>query len=437
MSLDLILDPAGLDIGLWGWNADGAYSAEIEGPNGRGGVPLVNYLGWIPLVGGVIYVYGLARGHEDEEGELLPAALLLPLYLTGVGWALGAKEVQVPALPRAVPRSPVRGARKEITYHGFVTWEGARVCPKPVILDVDPGHDDAVALMLACGHPDLDLLAVTTVAGNVTVEKTTRNALRVLSLVGCDDVPVGKGASEPLKRPLHTAEDIHGKSGLDGPEEIPDASFGPDERDAVTLISDTIKASSEPVTLIPVGPLTNIALFLREHPDERERIARISLMGGSMGLGNTTPAAEFNIYVDPEAAREVFDSGLPITMSGLDVTHQAGAGPEVRERLAATGRVGSVVAGFLDFFAATYERVFGFDAPPLHDPVAVAAVLEPDLLKTRPMRVDVECESELTRGETVCDFYGVTGKVPNAEVGVKLDKEAFFELLYRSLGNLR
>jgi ribosylpyrimidine nucleosidase len=308
--------------------------------------------------------------------------------------------------------------------------------PKPVILDVDPGHDDAVALMLACGHPDLDLLAVTTVSGNVSLEKTTHNALRVLSLVGCTAVPVGAGASEPLERPLHTAEDIHGKSGLDGPEEIPEASFEHDARGAVALISDTLSASSEPVTLVPVGPLTNIALFLREHPDLKDRIARISLMGGSMGLGNTTPAAEFNIYVDPEAAREVFESGLPITMSGLDVTHQAGAGPEVRERLRTSGRVGGVVAGFLDFFAATYESVFGFEAPPLHDPVAVAAVLEPGLLQTRPMRVDIECESDLTRGETVCDFYGVTGRAPNAEVGVELDRERFFRLLYGALGRL-
>ncbi len=308
--------------------------------------------------------------------------------------------------------------------------------PRPVILDVDPGHDDAVALMLACGHPGLDLLAVTTVAGNVTIEKSTRNALRVLSLVGCTDVPVGAGAPGPLERPLHTAEDIHGKSGLDGPEEIPDAGFGPDKRDAVALISDTLMASPEPVTLVPVGPLTNIATFLRERPDLKDRVARISLMGGSMGLGNTTPAAEFNIYVDPEAAREVFESGLPITMSGLDVTHQAGAGPAERELLRATGGVGGIVAGFLDFFAATYERVFGFEAPPLHDPVAVAAVLETGLLKTRPMRVDVECESDLTRGETVCDYHGVMGKKPNAEVGVELDRQGFFELLYGALGRL-
>jgi inosine-uridine nucleoside N-ribohydrolase len=307
--------------------------------------------------------------------------------------------------------------------------------PIPVILDVDPGHDDAVAIMLACGSPGLDLRAVTTVAGNVPLEKTTDNALRVLSLIGRTDVPVAAGAASPLVRPLRTAEDIHGESGMEGPE-IPEATFSPDERGATDLIADLLREAPEPVILVPTGPLTNVATLLREHPELGERISRVSLMGGSIGLGNTTPAAEFNVYVDPEAAREVFESGLPITMSGLDVTHQAGAGPAERERLRSAGRVGEVVAGLLEFFAETYERVFGFDSPPLHDPVAVAAVLEPNLLTTRPMRVDIECESELTRGETVCDFYGVTGKPPNAEVGVELDREAFFEILYRALGRL-
>src|SRR5918997_4345963 len=307
--------------------------------------------------------------------------------------------------------------------------------PTPIILDVDPGHDDAVAIMLACGAPGLDLLAITTVAGNVPLEKTTRNALRFLSLIGHTDVPVAAGASSPLYRPLHTAEDIHGESGLDGPK-IPDPSFEPDERTATDLIADTLREAPEPVTLIPTGPLTNVATFLREHPELKDRVAHISLMGGSIGLGNTTPAAEFNIYVDPEAAREVFESGLPITMSGLDVTHQAEAGPDERETLRTLGRVGGMVADLLEFFAATYESVYGFDAPPLHDAVAVAAVLEPALLETRAMRVDVECESELTRGETVCDFYGVTGRRPNAEVGVRLDREGFFDLLYRSLERL-
>ncbi len=307
--------------------------------------------------------------------------------------------------------------------------------PKPVILDVDPGHDDAVAIMMACGSPGLDLLAVTTVAGNATLPKTTRNALRVLSLIGRTDIPVAAGASRPLSRELRTAEDIHGESGMDGPE-IPEAAFEPDERGAVELIAGTLRGSPEPVALIPVGPLTNVAALLREHPELKEKISRVSLMGGSMGLGNTTPAAEFNIYVDPEAAREVFESGLPITMSGLDVTHQAGVGRAERDRLRGLGGVGGVVAGFLDFFAGTYERVFGFDAPPLHDPVAVAAILEPGVLKTRPMNVQIECESDLTRGETVCDLHGVTGRPPNADVGVELDREAFFDLLHDSLKRL-
>lgn len=307
--------------------------------------------------------------------------------------------------------------------------------PTPIILDVDPGHDDAVAILLACGAPELDLRAVTTVAGNVPLEKTTRNALRILSLIGRTDVPVAAGAAAPLARSLRTAEDIHGESGLEGPE-IPGEIFSAEERGATELIADVLSESSEPVTLVPTGPLTNVATLLREHPELRDRITRVSLMGGSIGLGNTTPAAEFNIYVDPEAAKEVFESGLEITMSGLDVTHRAGASPDERERLRSVGTVGGVVAGLLEFFAETYERVFGFDSPPLHDPVAVAAVLEPGVLETRLMRVDVECEGELTRGETVCDFYGVTGKPPNAEVGVELDRERFFELLYRALGNL-
>ena len=307
--------------------------------------------------------------------------------------------------------------------------------PKPVILDVDPGHDDAVAIMMACGSPGLDLLAVTTVAGNATLPKTTRNALRVLSLIGRTDVPVAAGASGPLARELRTAEDIHGESGMDGPE-IPEPTFEAQELGAVEVMADVVQESDEPMTLIPVGPLTNIALFLRKYPELKERLAHVSLMGGSMGLGNTTPAAEFNIFVDPEAAREVFDSGLQITMSGLDVTHQAGAGAAERDRLRDLGEIGEVVAGFLDFFAGAYEGVFGFAAPPLHDPVAVAAILEPGVLKTRPMNVQIECESDLTRGETVCDFHGVTGRRANADVGVELDRTAFFELLHDSLKRL-
>ena len=307
--------------------------------------------------------------------------------------------------------------------------------PTPVILDVDPGHDDAIAIMLACGAPELDVRVVTTVAGNVSLDKTTRNALKVLALIGREDIPVGAGAEAPLTRPLHTAEDIHGESGLDGPE-LAEPTFGPDERGAVRLMADVLEESVELVTLVPVGPLTNVATLLEEHPALKEKIKQIVLMGGSIGPGNTTPAAEFNIYVDPEAASIVFRSGLPITMVGLDVTHEATAGPEEVRRLRTLGRVGEVAAELATFFTSTYRRVYGFGGPPIHDAVAVAAVVEPGILKTRSMRVEIECRSELTRGETVCDLHGVWGKPPNAEVGLELDREAFFEALHRSLEEL-
>lgn len=253
--------------------------------------------------------------------------------------------------------------------------------PQPAILDVDPGHDDAVAIMMACGSPGLDLLAVTTVAGNAMLPKTTRNALCVLSLIDHTEIPVAAGAWRPLERELRTAVNIHGESGMGG-SKIPEASSEPDGRGAFRLIADTLRESPESVVLIPVGPLTDIAKLLREHPELKDRISRISLGGGSIGLGNTTPAAEFNAYVDPEAAREVFESGLPITMSGLDITHQAGAGKAKRDPLQSIGGVGGVIVGSLNFFATACEEVFGFGVPPLHGPVAVAAILEPGLLTT-------------------------------------------------------
>ena len=305
----------------------------------------------------------------------------------------------------------------------------------PVILDVDPGHDDAVALMLACGSPGLEVRAVTTVAGNVSLPKTTRNALRVLDLIGRRDIPVGAGAAAPLERELQTAEDVHGESGLEGAE-LPEATFRAGELEAVRLLEKVVESSEEPITLIPTGPLTNVATFLLKRPDLKENVARISLMGGSIGAGNTTAAAEFNIYVDPEAARIVFESGLPITMSGLDVTHQATMSAEQLEKLRGSGRLGGVFADLVSFFAGAYKKTFDFESPPIHDPVAVAAVLQPEILKTRRMWVGVECAGELTRGETVCDVNGVSGEPPNAEVGVGLDREAFFRLLFASLGNL-
>src|SRR5918994_1684073 len=270
----------------------------------------------------------------------------------------------------------------------------------PVILDVDPGYDDALALMLACGAPELELRAVTTVAGNVSLEKTTGNALRVLSLIGRRNVPVGAGAEAPLARPLHTAEHIHGESGLDGPE-LPEPTFTPDGRGAVRLIADVVEASVEPITLVPTGPLTNIAMFLEEHPRLKDNVSQIVLMGGSVGPGNTTPVAEFNVYVDPEAASAVFGSGLPVTMVGLDVTREATAGPEEVRRLRDLGRVGEVAAELVTFFAVTYRRVYRLGGLPIHDAVAVAAVVEAGVLQTCPMRVEIEGQSGPARGETI------------------------------------
>ena len=307
--------------------------------------------------------------------------------------------------------------------------------PIPVILDVDPGYDDALALMLACGAPELEVRAVTTVAGNVSLEKTTGNALRVMSLIGHVNVPVGAGAEAPLARPLHTAEHIHGESGLDGLE-FPEPAFAPDGRGAAWLIADVVEASAEPVTLVPLGPLTNVATFLGEHQHLKENVSRIVLMGGSVGPGNTTPAAEFNIYVDPEAACIVFGSGLPVTMVGLDVTREATAGPEQVRCLRNLGRVGEVAAELVTVYAGKYRRVCRSGGLPIHDAVAVAAVVEPETIKTRSMRVEIECQSELTRGETVCDVNGVWDKTPNAEVGLESDRALFFEILYRSLGKL-
>lgn len=308
--------------------------------------------------------------------------------------------------------------------------------PLPVIMDTDPGHDDAIAIMLACGAPELDVLAVTTVAGNVGVEKTTRNALGVLSAIGRDDVPVAAGASEPLARPSPPggAEGIHGKEGLGGmPADA--RTRGPDWRGAVRLIADVIGGSEEPVTLVPTGPLTNVARFMEEYPELKANVGRIVLMGGSVGAGNATPAAEFNVYFDPEAARIVFGSGLPITMVGLEVGRAAAARPEEIERLRFSGGAAAdVAAKVLTSYANLYESATGKNAPPLFDAVAAAAVVEPGILATSSIRIEVECAGEHTLGETVCDLEGRWERPPNADVGLELDVPAFFAVLHRSLG---
>ena len=301
--------------------------------------------------------------------------------------------------------------------------------PIPVILDCDPGHDDALAILLALARPELRLLAITTVAGNSTIEHTTRNALSVLTLAGRTDVPVAIGAERPLRRPLQVAAHVHGESGLEGAA-LPDPAVDPVPQSAVRLMAELLAASDRPVTLVPVGPLTNVALLLETHPDLIDRIGHICLMGGAIGEGNITASAEFNIWVDPEAAARVFASGRPVTMIGLDVTHQALFTADDTDRLERLGnRTGLVIADLLRFFARFHRERYGWDGSPIHDAVAVAHVLGLGLVRTQPYRVDVEVESELTRGRTVVDLRGVSGLPPNAEVGLAIDRERFVELL--------
>ena len=311
-----------------------------------------------------------------------------------------------------------------------------RATVQRILLDCDPGHDDAIALLLAARSPAVRLEAVTTVAGNASVENTARNALRICALAGISDVPVAAGMDRPLVRALHTAPSIHGASGLDGPT-LPDPDRPLAPLHAVDLIIEqALAAGGEDgdLTLVATGPLTNVATALRREPRIIPRLRRIVLMGGAIGLGNWTPAAEFNIFVDPEAAQNVFTSGCPITMIGLDVTHQVLATPTVRERIRALNTpVAVVVDELLGFFAGSYREVFGFEAPPLHDPCAVAAVIDPSLIRTQPMHVEIELRGEHTAGRTVCDVYGVTGQSANAEVGVGIDVARFWDLLIATL----
>jgi inosine-uridine nucleoside N-ribohydrolase len=304
-----------------------------------------------------------------------------------------------------------------------------------ILLDCDPGHDDAIAILLAARSPALQLEAITTVAGNQTLEKTTHNALKVCSVAGIRTVPIAAGMDRPLVRELRVAANIHGASGLDGPSlPEPDLSLVPIH--GVDLLIEKLLASDGDITIVATGPLTNVAAAMRREPGIVPRIQQIVLMGGAIGLGNTTPAAEFNIYVDPEAAHIVFSCGRPITMIGLDVTHQAQATPEVRARIRALGSpVARLVDDLLGFFGETYLQVYGFPAPPVHDPCAVAWVIDPTLIQSRPMRVDVELRGEWTTGRTVCDRYGRTGRPANAEVGLELDTPRFWDLLIGTLAS--
>jgi inosine-uridine nucleoside N-ribohydrolase len=298
-----------------------------------------------------------------------------------------------------------------------------------ILLDCDPGHDDAIALLLALASPEVELLGVTTVAGNQTLEKTTANAIRVLDFVGREDVTVAAGADRPLVRDPFVAAYVHGETGLDGPD-LPPPQRGPIAQHAVEFLAEHVAGA----TLVPIGPLTNVAVLLAEHPDARPD--RIVLMGGSIGLGNVTPAAEFNIWADPEAAARVFASDIELTMIGLDVTHQALLMTDDAERLRASGRTGRMVAELYDFFHRFHADTYGFGGSPIHDAVALAFVFRPDLVQTERRHVAIECASELNRGRTVVDLWQRTGQEPNAHVGVGVDGRAFVELLLERLPTL-
>jgi purine nucleosidase/pyrimidine-specific ribonucleoside hydrolase len=298
----------------------------------------------------------------------------------------------------------------------------------PILLDCDPGHDDAIALLLALSSPEVELVGVTTVAGNQTLEKTTANALRVLELAGAE-IPVAAGADRPLVREARVAANVHGESGLDGPD-LPPPQGKPAEQHAVDFLAERVSGR----TLVATGPLTNVALLLARHPEARPD--RLVLMGGAIAEGNVTPAAEFNIWADPEAAARVFGAGLDVTMVGLDVTHRALMTRAHADELRASGRAGQVVAELWDFFSVFHREFYGFDGAPVHDAVAVAQVIQPEVLELERLHVAIDCESTLCRGRTVVDLWGRTGEEPNANVAVGIDADGFLDLLVQRISRL-
>lgn len=297
----------------------------------------------------------------------------------------------------------------------------------PVILDGDPGHDDAIAWVLANASPMLDIRGVTSVCGNQTIQKTTYNAGRIMTLIGLD-VPLAMGRVKPLVADAIIAPTVHGNSGLDGPA-LPEPKNQPIETDACAYMAKVLEESEEPVALVPTGPLTNVAALLLLYPHLKPKIRHIYMMGGGIQYGNWTPAAEFNILVDPEAADVVFTSGVPITMAGLDVTEKALVFPKDFERIRAVGNpVAKVVAEWLDFFYG-FHRSIGYPGAPVHDAVAVAALVRPEILTMQDMYVAVETTGDYCRGATVGDPLGILKKPANARVILNIDRKAFVDLL--------
>ena len=313
------------------------------------------------------------------------------------------------------------------------------MAPRKIIIDTDPGQDDAVAILLALASPeDIEVLALTCVAGNVPLDLTSKNARIVCELAGRTDVPVYAGCDRPLGRPLVTAEHVHGKSGLDGPD-LPDPVMPLAEGHAVDFIIDTLRThAAGSVTLCPLGPLTNIATALQKAPDIANKVQEIVLMGGGyFEGGNITPTAEFNIYVDPQAADIVFKSGIPIVVMPLDVTHKALVTKKRNDAFRALDTpVGIAVAQMTDFFERFDKEKYGSNGAPLHDPCVTAYLINPNLFTGKHINVAIETESELTMGMTVADWWRVTDRAPNAMFMGGIDADGFFALLTERLARL-
>jgi pyrimidine-specific ribonucleoside hydrolase len=299
----------------------------------------------------------------------------------------------------------------------------------PIILDCDPGHDDALAIALALARPELRVEAITTVAGNAPLERTTLNARRVLTLLGRTDVPVAAGADRPLLREPWAPVLVHGVSGLDGAD-LPEPTVEAVSESAVELAARIVRAAQEPIRIVATGPLTNIGLLLRAAPSIVAQIAGIWLMGGSIAEGNTTSRSEFNAWSDPEAAAIVFASGIPIRMAGLNLTHQALVLPPDVARLRKLGnRAGEIFADLMTFFGLHHKERYGWDGPPIHDAVAVAWLVRPDLVDSRPMRVVVDLSDTDERGRTIGTEMTSDGEPPNAHVGVEIDRDGLIDLV--------
>lgn len=313
------------------------------------------------------------------------------------------------------------------------------MAPRKIIIDTDPGQDDAVAILLALASPeDVEVLGITAVAGNVPLELTTKNALIICELAGKVDVPVFAGCDRPLRRDLVTAEHVHGKTGLDGPT-LPDPKMQLTPGHGVDFIIDTLRSQpAGTVTLCPLGPLTNIAAAFEKAPDIVARVQQIVLMGGAyFEVGNITPAAEFNIYVDPQAADIVFKSSVDIVVLPLDVTHKALVTAQRNEAFRAIGTpVGLAVAQMTEFFERFDKEKYGSLGAPLHDPCVTAFLIRPDLFTGRHVNVEIETQSELTMGMTVADWWGVTDRPKNALFIGDLDADGFFDLLTERLARL-